>query len=555
MVSVPASDAPASGPIQVGEWVVDPATNELRRGDEATRIEPKSMDVLRVLAERAGRVVTREELFGAVWPGLVVGDEALSQSITKLRRAPGGDPRSPRYIETISKRGYRLTATVVRDAPANPQAAGASVRRAGATAVALLVLAAAGWFLLAPAVAPTAGEETADREEAWTTVSVTPFDWIGGDASQAYLARGIGEALATDLGRLGELRLIGAGGAAPADAARQARYVVSGSVQRDADTLRVNVRLADTRTGEQLWSERFERPVAELFAIQDDIIGRVAASLPAKVSESRKKRLAARHTQSIEAYDLFLRAQALVLARGAKENLEARELYRKAIAIDPRFARAYAALSMTHAIETRLDGTPPSAAALDRAPALAESAREIDPAIAEVQWALGFVHTQARRYPQALGALGRAIELNPSFADAHARMGGIHTYLGEPRKSIPLLRTAMRLEPGAGYLYFLLLGRAYFFEGDIEQALINLRAALERNAADLETRIYLAAALAASGNRAAAEWEAEEIRALARDFSPARWLATYPLASAPHREKLRGLLEPLYTVPPATLAR
>lgn len=547
MVSVPASDEPARGPIQVGEWTVDPATNELRRGDEATRIEPKSMDVLRVLAERAGRVVTREELLGAAWPGTVVGDEALSQAITKLRRALGDDPRSPRYIETISKRGYRLTASVVRNAPAGPRAARASVAMwLGATAIVLLLLGAAGWFLLAPPPAPTGGGETADREEAWTTVSVTPFEWIGGDASQAYLARGIGEALATDLGRLGELRLIGAGGATPADAAWRARYVVSGSVQRDADILRVNVRLADTRTGEQLWSERFERPVHELFAIQDDIIGRVAASLPAKVSESRKKRLAARHTQSIEAYDHFLRAQALFLARGPKENLEARELYRRAIEIDPRFARAYAGLSMTHAIENRLDGTPSSAAALDRALALAEGAREIDPAIAEVQWALGFVHTQARRYPQALDALGRAIELNPSFADAHALMGGIHTYLGEPAKSIPLLRTAMRLEPGAGYLYFLLLGRAYFFEGDIEQALINLRAALERNAADLETRIFLAAALAASGNRAAAEWEAEEIRALARDFSPARWLATYPLASAPHREKLRAPLDPLF---------
>jgi transcriptional activator of cad operon len=190
MVSVPASDAPARGPIQVGEWTVDPATNELRRGDEATRIEPKSMDVLRFLADRAGRVVTREELFEAAWPGMVVGDEALSQAITKLRRALGDDPRSPRYIETISKRGYRLTAPVVRDAEAGSQAARASVPMwLGATAIVLLLLAAAGWFLLAPAPAPAGGEETADREEAWTTVSVTPFEWIGGDASQAYLAR------------------------------------------------------------------------------------------------------------------------------------------------------------------------------------------------------------------------------------------------------------------------------------------------------------------------------------------------------------------------------
>src|SRR5688572_4711076 len=547
MVSVPAH-------LKVGDWTVDPATNELRRGGESTRIEPKAMDVLRVLAERAGSVVTRDELFQAAWPGMVVGDEALSQTITKLRRALGDDPRSPRYIETISKRGYRLTAPVMSPTPpAAPASRRGMPSWLAAGAVVLPLLLAAAW-LLDTSRAPPPGPR-AEREEPWTTVTVLPFEWIGGDPAQAWFARGISETLATDLGRLASLRLIGSANATAEEAARRARYVVSGSVQRDAARLRVNVRLADTRTGEQLWSERFERPVAELFAIQDELVARLAQSLPAKLDESRRRQVAAGHTQSIEAYDHFLRAQALFLARSPGQNLEARELYRRAIEIDPRFARAYAGLSMTHAIESRLEGGSLHSAGLARALALAESAREIDPAIAEVHWALGFVHTQARRYPQALEALQRAIELNPSFADAYALMGGIHTYLGEPAKSIPLLRTAMRLEPGAGYLYFLLLGRAYFFEGDIEQALINLRAALERNAADLETRIYLAAALAASGNRAAAEWEAEEIRALARDFSPARWLATYPLASAPHREKLRGLLEPLYTVPPATLAR
>ena len=153
--------------------------------------------------------------------------------------------------------------------------------------------------------------------------------------------------------------------------------------------------------------------------------------------------------------------------------------------------------------------------------------------------ALGFVYTQARRYPEAIESLQRATQMNPSFADAYALLGGIHTYMGESAKSIPLLRTAMRLEPEGGYLYFLLLGRAYFFEGDFEQALINLRAALARNPADLEAHIYLAAALMASGNRSAAEWEAQEIRSLEPGFSLGRWLESYPLSSPPYRDSLR----------------
>ena len=539
MVSVSNAD----DPIRIGEWVAHPRKNELRRGAEAVRVEPKAMDLLVALARRAGEVVSREELLAQVWPGTVVGDEALSQSVTKLRRALGDDSRTPKYIETVSKRGYRLAAAVEREATAAPAA-----RRRGpawvmfAAFMALLAIAAAIVVTTSrDAAAPQAVAGADERAAPWVTVTVLPFESLAGEQA-SYFARGISDTLATELGRLSGLRVISAAGAKPGEAERRARYVVSGSVQRDARTLRVNVRLVDTRSGEQLWSERIERPAGELFDVQDDLVRHLAAALPAKVKESERQRLARRHTRSLEAYDHFLRAQALFLARGDQQNLEARELYRKAIEIDPRFARAYAGLAMTHAIEPRLRPGTDTAASLDRALVLAESARQIDPDIAEVHWALGFVHAQARRHPQAIAALHRAIELNPSFADAHALMGGIHTYVGQPAKSIPELRTAMRLEPDGGYLYYLLLGRAYFFENDLEQALINLREALVRNPADLETHLYLAATHTAAGNRAAAEWETEEIRSLARGFSAAKWLEGYPLSSAPHRERLRQAL-------------
>src|SRR5262245_6753811 len=110
----------ASRPLAIGEWSVDPATNELRRGAERVRIEPKAMEVLVHLAGQAGEVVSRDALFAAVWPGVVVGDEALSQTIIKLRRALGDNARAPTYIETIAKRGYRLIAPVgsAQDVPA-----------------------------------------------------------------------------------------------------------------------------------------------------------------------------------------------------------------------------------------------------------------------------------------------------------------------------------------------------------------------------------------------------------------------------------------------------
>jgi len=170
------------------------------------------------------------------------------------------------------------------------------------------------------------------------------------------------------------------------------------------------------------------------------------------------------------------------------------------------------------------------------------SARQIDPDIPEVYWALGFVQVQARQHAEAIASLERGVALNPSFADAYALLAGVRTYMGEPAKSIPLLRTAMRFNPDGGYLYYLLLGRAYLFESDVEQALINLKEAVARNPADLESHVYLAAASAAAGDRAAADWEAQEIRALDRDFTVKAWLASYPLASAPYRARLEGLL-------------
>jgi tetratricopeptide (TPR) repeat protein len=347
----------------------------------------------------------------------------------------------------------------------------------------------------------------------------------------------------TDLSRLSGLRLVSAPSTEHgAKNARAARYVVVGSVQRESETLRINVRLLDARTNEQLWSERYERPFGDLFAVQDEMIARLTQVLPGKLAEAARERRAKRYTRSLEAYDNFLRAQARFLVRQAGANEEARSLYKKALELDPKFARAYAGLAMTYAMDYRLRGSGDATAALARALELAETARLIDPDIPEVHWALGFVHVQGRRHEQAIRSLQKAIELDRSFADAYAFMGGIYTYLGQPAKSIPLLRTAMRLNPDGGYLYFLLLGRAYLFENDVEQALINLREASARNPADVETHVYLAAAMAAAGDRFGAGWEADQIRALEAGFSPRGWLETYPLTSGSHKDKLLELL-------------
>lgn len=549
---------------QIGEWSADPESNELSRGSETLRIEPKAMDVLMLLADRVGRVVSREELFMAVWPGVVVGDEALTQTINKLRKALGDNSRSPSYIETIAKRGYRLIAPVRPSGAAEASPAGvdallpsehsARPRRDAPSAVwiasLVLAVAVAGiYFLHSIRSAPLARDalDAADaRPPSWVTVTVVPFVSLGTDRGQGYLARGISDDLVTALSRVSDLRVIRESSAATSNSVPQAaRYRILGSVQREFDTLRINVHLVDTRTNEELWSERFERPFGDLFAVQDAMTAKLVGLLPAKISGVERRRLAKRYTSNLEAYDYFLRGQALFLVRQSEENERARALYRKALDLDPRFARAYAGLAMTYAMDPRLRESADPSPALDRALELADTARLIDPDLPEVYWALGFVHAQSRRHAQAIEALQKAIELDRSFADAYALLGGIDTYIGQPAKSIPLLRTAMRLNPDGGYLYFLLLGRAYLFADDIEQALINLRAASMRNPVDIETHVYLAAALVAAGDQRTATWEVDEIRKLEPGFSIHRWLATYPMTSARQTKRLLGLLAKL----------
>jgi len=240
----------------IGEWSVEPTLDALQRGDVTVRLEPKAMELLVALSSRPGEVVSREELLSAVWPGVVVGDEALSQAVTKLRKALGDDVRAPIYIETISKRGYRLIAPVkplagrpgaeMADAPAP----GKPHLRQRASLIGFLVAwVAAGTYLWqSQHAASLAGGHTqeepgADRISKLPTVTVTPFDSLSDDPAQVYLARGITADLATDLSRLAGLRVIGAS---------LGRYLVSGSVQRAADHLKVNVHLTDSTTGQQL---------------------------------------------------------------------------------------------------------------------------------------------------------------------------------------------------------------------------------------------------------------------------------------------------------------
>jgi tetratricopeptide (TPR) repeat protein len=303
------------------------------------------------------------------------------------------------------------------------------------------------------------------------------------------------------------------------------------------------VQLVESGTGHQVWSERYDRPIGDLFDLQRAISQEVVAQLAIEVTAAERERLAKRYTRNLEAYDYFLRGQVDLLLRQREANRSAREWYRKAIERDPAFARAYAGLALSYIADYRNQWNEDRSASLQHATAMASSALQIDPDIPQVHWVLGYVAAQKRQHEEALARLRHALELDQSYADAYALMGGINTYKGQPAKSVPLLREAIRLRPDAGYLYYLLLGRAYFFLGDQEQSLINLREALARNPTNLEARVYLAAAEVANRDLDGAEWEADEIRTLKPDFDISAWFETYPMTDPGQISQLSGALE------------
>lgn len=529
--------------VELGDCVVRPATNEVLRDGRTFHLEPKSMEVLAYLIAHGSEAVSRDDLHGRVWPGVHVGDDSLTGAIIKIRRALADDARSPQYIETIPKRGYRLIAPVHPSRPvaarAGPPPSELRGRRSGAASVTLLAVLASltlgFWWYESPKSDPAELHAPPDNR---VTVAVAPFANLGRDAAQDYLARGIADTVLTELAHTPDLAVQRYDPAKTGSATPAVDYLLEGSVLRSGDTIRVVSRLVETKTGQVLYALRFDRPFGDLLAIEDEIRDTVLGKLRLGISAAEHSRKAHGYTENVAAYDLFLRAQRQLLIRSQGANRAARALYLNAIGSDPNFARAYGGLALTYAADYRNGWADDPAAALAAALKYAGTALEIAPELPEQHWVVGYVKTQQRMYDDARAALRTAIDIDPGFADAYALSGGIETYRGNPAESLPLLRQAMHLNPDAGYLYFLLLARAYYFLDDFEQAQINLDEALSRNPQNTEVHLYRAAIFLRLNRKDDAAWETEEVRSIEPAFTLARWSASYPLARGKQLERL-----------------
>lgn len=412
----------------VGEWEVDPAADEIRRGEERVTLQPRTMALLMYLAARPGQVVSADELLTEVWEGVIVAPGSLYQSIGQLRLALGDDTDSPSYVVNIPRKGYRLIAPVRAGVAAIPDTVPPprrSASRRWQVVLLALILSAGVVYLLVP---EPLRQDLLGAAPPARSIAVLPFRNLSPDPQDVYLADGLTEDLIQNLGRLPGVEVIARSSAFVfrerstdvRDIARQlgVRYVLEGSARRIDSNLRVSAQLVDASSGFQLWSESYDRPFADVLRVQEDIARAVARSLEVLLTRETSQRFARLAARDPDAFDAYLRGRLLWNERSVESLDRAGNYFQVAIERDPGFARAHIAEAELQAV-LPLYGLESPDVAFPKARAAALRALELDPAAAEARATLGVVRYQYDwDWVQAEQEFRSAIALNSSYATA-----------------------------------------------------------------------------------------------------------------------------------------
>jgi len=551
---------------QVADWEVDPTSGWIRRQGVTHKLEPRVMDLLVVLVEQPGIVLTREDLESKVWSGMVVGYDALSSAMIKLRKALGDDPRHPQYIETLHKKGYRLIAPVqaavmtaqVDTAPNSvrpeitPRFA-LSLEKSSWRIIALVLSIVVGGLLILQfnnRPVPEIDNTVVVTKRADTpSIAVLPFRNLSDDSAQTYFSDGITEDLITDLSRVSGLTVIARNSVfsfkdsmpEPQEVAQHlgARYLLQGSVRRVANQIRINVTFIDAESGLNIWAERFDGPLEDVFKLQDEVLHKVVSELQVKLTSQEQAYLNKPTAANVEALEEFFWGRATYGSVTKEENEAARKRYRRAIELDPNFAEAYAALALTYLDDWRRRWGISREMAISQAIDLAQKAIEIDPSVPQAHFALGYVYLYVHQgHELAIEEAKKALALDPNYADGYALLSSAYFFSGYPEKALPLDRKAMRLNPASSFLYFVHLGRSYYFQKHYTEALEAFQSADERNHVYVTNHLWLAATYAQLGLMEDASWEVDQILTLEPDFSLSHWLDTRPIKKTEHRQHL-----------------
>lgn len=448
-----------------GPFLIDADRNELTREGLTVALRPKTFTLLQYLLDRAGHVVSKQELLDGVWPNVIVSDDSLTQAVSELRSALGD--REQQLVRTISRRGYLLEAQVLPAAavspafPTQPPKQEPTPRRLVIVrvceAVVLSVFAAVlvdwAWSQLRPQSIGAAILEG-------RSLAVMPFTDLS-DPPAPHVALAVDTELTTDLGRLADMRVTARGSAAAlgdsasADAKRvgnalNVRYVVTGSVKREGERLHITAQLARTDTGELLWTERFDYVSAADWIARRDVSARIANIFNARIRDAALQH-ARRVTPNNAAVEHWMRGawmQSRVKTRA--DLLQARSEFEAAVAAQPDSSHALARLSMTYREEVLfrwIEDPHDRQGALEKAEALARRSLAIDADNQDGMFALSAALVFNGRIDEAMAVTRRNLELNPNDAAAHRDLAVQHYFAGRWEEAVQQAELSMRLNP------------------------------------------------------------------------------------------------------------
>ncbi|MEJ0085768.1 MAG: winged helix-turn-helix domain-containing protein [Pseudomonadota bacterium] len=463
--------------IRFDGWTIDFDSGEISKHGNTHRLQDQPLQILEELVTRPGEVVTREQLIARLWPtGVVEFDTGLNSAVRKLRVALGDDAETPRYIETLPRKGYRFVARLDPE-PAIPTLpaqtsdyvptsfeTGAAIGRRATdrraplnrlvlgfgSILAALVLAVVVWRM------PGGWFGAGARAEDLPTIVVLPLVDMSVDQREQALCDGLTDELSNWLAHIPTLRVVARTSAFAFKGKNTdvreigrtlgATHVLEGSLRRSGDQLRITVQLITAATGLHLWSKSFDLPIGDIFLIEDTVSRAVAEALHLELSADIAETWAKRQPEKMEAYELYLLGRARQSKRTADDNVKAVEFFRRSVAADPGYALAHVGLAETLLNDLSLNRTPLEDVSADVEPII-NQALALNPKLPEALAVKGWLLNEQFRTDEALPILEQAIAANPNDAASHRFLGNVYDRRADPEEALRNYSISASLDP------------------------------------------------------------------------------------------------------------
>ncbi len=490
--------------VRFENYQADLQTGELRKNGTKIRLSGQPFQILALLLEKPGELITREEIRAKLWPDevFVDFDHSLNAAVNKLREALCDSTNDARFVETLPKRGYRFIGPIeVRDGPAARQAVTISsdpnaprppkglnrphITRKYAVALIAILLAGllTGLYVYSRRGRPPSGSVVPPIQ----SVAVLPLVNLTGNPDQEYFADAMTEALTTELGKLSTLRVISRTSAmqykqtkkSVPEIARELSVdaVVEGAVQRSGDRVAITAQLVYAPADRHLWAQSYEHELRDVLSMQREVAEQIAYEVQAKIVPHDSRPIT--HKVNPEAYKDYLLGRYAWETRSKESLFRALTYFQRALDKDPNFALAYAGEAEAY-IPLVGQSLMPLPEYLERASIAATKALALDDSLAEAHNALGAVFLNEYRWQDSEREFKRAIELNPNYATAHLWYGFLLEALGQHSASLAERKLAHELDP-LNFTASGAVGTSYFYLGEYDQAIAEYKRALELN--------------------------------------------------------------------------